>query len=115
MASESTQLPFVRLFNTPTARVLDLLIANTDLQYNEEEISKLTKMSSDTLQRALKVLMEEEIIKRKKQKHSFYYEANRSSSRTNSLAGYVTSTMLSNFEQATRPTHKTRAKASVYV
>lgn len=114
MNPESGQLPLVRLFNTPTARVLDLLISNAGLPYNEAEISKLARVPSRTLQRALKVLVEEGMMKRKKRKRVFYYEANLSSARVNSLKGYFTTTMLENFEQAVRD-HKAQTKTSVFV
>ena len=95
-----TPLPLARLFNTPTARVLDLLISNTGFRYNEDEISKLARVPPRTLQRALKLLTDEEIIKRKRHKRVFYYEADLSSPRTNCLESYINSTMFSNFEQA---------------
>ena len=112
MSTEAAHLPFGRLFNTPTARVLDLLVSNTGLKYSEDEISKLAGVPSRTLQRALKVLVEDNIVKRsKKNKHTFYYEADVSSSRVEGLERYVTATMLSNLDQAVL---KAKKKASVY-
>ena len=106
MSTEAAHLPFGRLFNTPTARVLDLLVCNTGLKYSEDEISELAGIRPRTLQRALKVLVEDKIVKRRKVRHAFYYEADVSSSRVEGLERYVTATMLSNLDQAVRKARK---------
>lgn len=112
MSTEAEHLPFGRLFNTPTARVLDLLVCNTGLKYSEDEISRLAGVPSRTLRRALKVLVDDKIVKRsRKSRHAFYYEADVSSSRVEGLERYVTSTMLSNLDQAVL---KARKKTGVY-
>lgn len=112
MSTEAEHLPFGRLFNTPTARVLDLLVSNTGLKYSEDEISELAGVPSRTLRRALKVLVEDKIVRRsRKNGRAFYYEADVSSSRVEGLEMYVTATMLSNLDQAVL---KARKGAGVY-
>ena len=110
--SEAAHLPFGRLFNTPTARVLDLLVSNTGLRYSGDEISKLAGVPPRTLRRALKVLVEDKIVKRgRKSGRAFYYEADVSSPRVEGLERYVTATMLSNLDRAVL---KARKKIDYY-
>ncbi len=98
---DNVQLPLTRLFNTATSKVLDFLLTNEGLTYNEDEISELTAIPSRTLQRSIQTLLNEKIIKReRKNGRTFYYTANLSSPRVSALLSYINATLIYNLDAA---------------
>lgn len=100
LSLDDPKLPLERLFDTATAKVLDFLSSNEDLDYTDNEISELAAIPERTLQRCLQTLLQEKIIKRtKKNSRIFYYTLNLSSPRVVSLLDYVNATLISNLDQ----------------
>lgn len=98
---ESSQLPLARLFNSPSARVLDFLLTNQKFDYAESDISKLAGIPPRTLQRVLPFLVTEAIVRRtRKSGKAFMYEANKDSERTKALLQYVIATRNENLQRA---------------
>ncbi len=95
---EDVNLPFARLFNTASAKILDFLLTSEILEYTKEEISELTRIPSRTLERSLQLLLHEEIITRRKKNRVYYYAINLSSLRVNGLRDYMDATLLFNLK-----------------
>ena len=92
--SEETRLPLVRLFNTENAKVLDFFLANEGLNYTEDQISELTLIPKQTLQKSLQSLLDERIIKCSVKKNGIsHYMADLSSPRVSGLLSYTNSTL----------------------
>lgn len=105
--AEQDNLPLGRVFSSSSARILDFLLLNHDLKYTEAEISELSGIPQRTLQRTLKGLIDEKIIKRTRESKSFVYQANLSSKRTEFLMKYIQTTIddnLNNPELLKQPT-----------
>ena len=100
LGHKSIQLPLARLFPTANAEVLDFLLTNEGLYYTYDEISKLSGVSSRTLQRSISTLLSEKVIKREKRNgRTYYYTANLSAPRVSGLLSYVNSTMMDNLNE----------------
>ena len=101
LEQKEAQLPLARLFDTASARVLDFLLANEGLEYTENEISELAAVPNRTLQRNLRSLLAEQVIKRDKKGDRVYrYSANVSSLRVSGLLDYINATLISNLDRA---------------
>ena len=86
----SKSLPLSRLFQSPTAKVLDFLFLNRDFDYSESDIASLSNTAPRTLQRVLITLKEEKLIKRtRKSGRSNMYKANLDNKLGEYLLNYV--------------------------
>ena len=86
----SKSLPLSRLFQSPTAKVLDFLFLNRDFDYSESDIASLSNTAPRTLQRVLITLKEENLIKRtRKSGRSNMYKANLDNKSGKYLLNYV--------------------------
>jgi Fic family protein len=95
--SES-QLPLIRLFKTPTAKVLDFLFENYDSSYTEKEVADITDIKIENVQEILGELLKENILKKTKEGSDVFYQGNFSSHRTEGLFSYVRATLDENFD-----------------
>lgn len=91
-------LPLIRLFKTPTAKILDFIFENYNSSYNLREISDITNIPIDTVHQLVEELVKENILKRTKSGTDNFYEGNFSSHRTEGLFSYVRATLDENFD-----------------
>jgi len=91
-------LPLIRLFKTPTAKVLDLVLESYNTQFTKNEISEINNISSDNIEEILKELLNEGLLKKEKVGLDIFYKANFSSARTEGLFRYVRATLDENFD-----------------
>lgn len=97
--SEHDNLPLGRLFASSVARILDFLLINNDFKYTEAEISDLAQIPQRTLQRGLKTLLDENLIKRtKNDSNAFVYQLNSHSKRAEFLLRYLQTTIDENLD-----------------
>lgn len=90
-------LPLERIFGNPASKVLDFLILNQRFDYSESDISRLSEVTSRTLQRILPCLLAEKlVIRTRKSGKAFMYNANMESKRIQALQQYVKATIEEN-------------------
>ena len=92
------ELPLIRLFKTPTAKILDFLFENYDSSYTEKEISDINDISIENVKEILGELVKENILKITKEGVDVFYQGNFSSPRTEGLFSYVRATLEENFD-----------------
>jgi len=78
MIKYNRKRPIENLFGNDTARVLDFFIFNKDFSYSTKEISELTKISYQNIQKILLTLLKKEIILTSKKGNKTFYLNNNS-------------------------------------
>lgn len=92
-------MPLERIFNSASSRVLDFLILNPDFDYSESDISRIAKIPSRTLQRAMPMLTKEKLVRKtRKSGNRFMYKLNVDSERAVKLKEYVFATLKENVQ-----------------
>lgn len=91
---EEATLPLERIFTiAEVPKVLDLILANRGLKYTAEDIANIGNLEQGRVQKALKILKAERIIKSQKGETETVYFPNPSSDRTDGLFRYVRATL----------------------
>ncbi len=67
------------LFETNTEKVLEIFVKKPTEEFKYRELTKITKLGSSTIKRALSILIKRNLIKKIKTKNHPYYQANRES------------------------------------
>lgn len=78
MIKYNRKRPIENLFGNDIARVLDFFIFNKDFSYSTKEISELTKISYQNIQKILLTLLKKEIILTSKKGNKTFYLNNNS-------------------------------------
>lgn len=91
-------LPLIRLFKTPTAKVLDLILESYNTHFTKNEVAEINNLSLENTEIIIKNLINEGILKKEKEGLEIFYKANFSSARTEGLFRYIRATLDENFD-----------------